>query len=380
MSRCWRVRFGRVARTVVSSVSTACRITSKARSMRAIALAVAAFAVFAAPASADPAVWQRETRLPQIDVLPATASLNGRIYLIGGGHQTATDIGSRTVIAYNPTTARWTARAALPESRGGATAVTVNGHIYVIGGFGPADYPTDTVYMYHPKQNRWSVEPSAPVLAYTSPAVATTNAAGHPAILLFYGSGTTITTATKSYGAYWTLTYSYDTVTKRWTQLATSPEGLANGSAAGVINGLVYLNMLTRTTFTTDGSCRPAAHDNDTGAYQTCIWSYDPDADAWTPLIVGAPPFQEVRPGAVSADGNLVLFGEGPLTRTAPWDPRTVEVFDPAHNTWHYAPDTIAPHAQGAIVAMGSRIYAIGGLNAATWVPNRVVESINTTP
>jgi N-acetylneuraminic acid mutarotase len=342
-------------------------------------LALAWSGVVAGNAWAVPAAWTHETSLSQPYILPAAASLNGRVYMIGGAHS-ASSPGSRSVIAYNPGTGRWVARAALPDTRLGATAVAAAGHVYVIGGDGPAQSATNTLYMFHPKEDRWSIEPAALTASFDSPAVVAPNRAGHPAIYLFVGTSQVESSGGVSYATYRTKTYSYDTTTKRWSEKATSPGGMANGGAAGVINGVVYLNILTRTSPSSGGTCVNAPDDSSTGAYQSCVWTYSPATGAWRAVAAGAQPHGETQFGAVSADGKLVVLSEGPLSLSGPADDNAVEVYDPNQNAWLYAPDTLAAHDQGAIVTMGTRIYALGGRNPDTSATTRVAESINTTP
>jgi hypothetical protein len=346
----------------------------------ALALAMAGWALInAATAGAVPAAWSQDTTLPQTEILPAVASLNGRLYAIGGAHSSLS-IGSRSVWAYNTATSRWSVRAALPELRLGATAAAAGGHVYAIGGDGPTQDSTNTMYEFHPKQDRWSVEAPVPAPTFDSPAVVAPNAAGHPAIYVFLGTSQVVANGGSSYITYKTRVFSYDTVTNQWSQRATSPGGMANGGSAGVIDGIVYLNILTRTSPSSGGACVNAPDGSSVGAYQSCIWTYSPATNAWAAVAAGAQPHGTTQFGAVSADGKLVILGEGPLSLTGPTDDTAVEVYDPTQNAWLNGPDTITGHDVGGIVTLGTRIYALGGRNPDTDVTTRVVESINTTP
>jgi N-acetylneuraminic acid mutarotase len=345
-----------------------------------LALSMAAWGlVDAATAGAVPAAWSQDTTLPQTEILPAVASLDGRLYVIGGAHSTIS-IGSRSVWAYNTATGRWSVRAALPELRLGATAAAAGGHVYAIGGDGPTQDSTNTLYEFHPRQDRWSVEAPAPATTFDSPAVVAPNAAGHAAIYVFLGTSQVVSNGGSSYITYKTRVLTYDTVTNRWSQRATSPGGMANGGAAGLIDGIVYLNILTRTSPSSGGACVNAPDGSSVGAYQSCIWTYNPATNAWNAVAAGAQPHGTTQFGAVSADGKLVILGEGPLSLTGPADDTGVEVYDPLQNGWSNAPDTLTAHDVGGIVTLGTRIYALGGRNPDSDATTRIVESINTTP
>jgi DNA-binding CsgD family transcriptional regulator/N-acetylneuraminic acid mutarotase len=76
--------------------------------------------------------WEQGARLPSAIYGYALATLDGKIYLIGGTN--GKDILS-TVYVYSPDTARWEQKTNMPTARAYASAAAVNGKIFVMGGY-----------------------------------------------------------------------------------------------------------------------------------------------------------------------------------------------------------------------------------------------------
>jgi N-acetylneuraminic acid mutarotase len=91
------------------------------------------------------------------------ASLNGKIYLIGGqtlaDDPPGTNSYVNTVYELDPTTGVWATKAPMPTARSGGAAVVHDGKIYVAGGRLPqgADFA-----VYDPAANTWEVLPNLP--------------------------------------------------------------------------------------------------------------------------------------------------------------------------------------------------------------------------
>jgi N-acetylneuraminic acid mutarotase len=127
--------------------------------------------------AADTWTKKRPMALPTHHV--AFSELNGKLYAFGGfvlpesGPPAWVPINNAW--EYDPATDRWKALAPMPTKRGSAVAATVNGRIYVIGGATvhpgsnePAVHPARphrsvaTVEEYNPKTNAWSERSSMP--------------------------------------------------------------------------------------------------------------------------------------------------------------------------------------------------------------------------
>lgn len=60
---------------------------------------------------------------------------------------------------YDPLTKKWSPIASMSVDRYGAAAIVHSGLIYVIGGRVDYDNILDTIEVYDPKLNRWSLSP-----------------------------------------------------------------------------------------------------------------------------------------------------------------------------------------------------------------------------
>jgi N-acetylneuraminic acid mutarotase len=85
----------------------------------------------------------------------AAATVNDRIYIIGGTQQQGEDLS--TVEAYDPLTDTWTSLAPMPTARYAPTATAIGPTIYVIGGSYPSDNRRvlQTVEAYDTGSNTW---------------------------------------------------------------------------------------------------------------------------------------------------------------------------------------------------------------------------------
>ena len=106
--------------------------------------------------------WALGPQLPQPNNHGMAASVNGRIYLIGG--QTLADPPHNyvaTVYELDPTTGVWVEKAPMPTARSSGVAVVLDGKIYVAGGRPP--HETDFA-VYDPATDSWEVLPDMPTL------------------------------------------------------------------------------------------------------------------------------------------------------------------------------------------------------------------------
>ncbi|MEI7901995.1 MAG: leucine-rich repeat protein, partial [bacterium] len=94
--------------------------------------------------------WLSVSNLPAVRNSLAAASVNGKIYAVGG-HDGST--AQSTVYVYDPVqpTQGWLSVSNLPAVRRGLAAASVNGRIYAIGGH-DASAAQSTVYVYDPSQ------------------------------------------------------------------------------------------------------------------------------------------------------------------------------------------------------------------------------------
>ncbi len=105
--------------------------------------------------------WQLGPELPQPNNHGMAASVNGKIYMIGGqttdDQQGATAVN--TVYELDPAVGVWVSKAAMPTARSGGVAVAHAGKIYVAGGRVPRG---NDFAVYDPAANQWEVLPDLP--------------------------------------------------------------------------------------------------------------------------------------------------------------------------------------------------------------------------
>ncbi len=103
--------------------------------------------------------WQLGPPLPQPNNHGMAASVNGKIYLIGGQLTADQEGYVDTVYELDPAVGVWVEKARMPTQRSGGVAVVHGGKIYVAGGRLPrgSDFA-----VYDPAADRWETLPDLP--------------------------------------------------------------------------------------------------------------------------------------------------------------------------------------------------------------------------
>ena len=105
--------------------------------------------------------WQLGPPLPQPNNHGMAASVNGKIYLLGG--QTTDDQNGatavNTVYEFDPARGTWVEKAPMPTARSGGVAVALGSKIYVAGGRVPRG---NDFAAYDAVANQWEVLPELP--------------------------------------------------------------------------------------------------------------------------------------------------------------------------------------------------------------------------
>jgi Kelch motif len=96
--------------------------------------------------------WTSLTPLPERFSAGAAATLDGRIWVVGGNSETT---NGRQVFAYDVQRARWTEEPSLPAPRTNLAVVAAGRKLYAIGGLDPVE-ATKTVFVYDLAGRRWS--------------------------------------------------------------------------------------------------------------------------------------------------------------------------------------------------------------------------------
>jgi N-acetylneuraminic acid mutarotase len=251
------------------------------------------------------------------------AALNSIIYVVGG----RTSTGPRaTVEAYSVNTDTWTARKSLPSARTALNgASSINGRIYVTGGFNSSFALTSTLFVYDPAANTWTKRANMPKAGACG-------AQGVIAGLLYVYLGCTNV-------PFGDKLFRYDPGTNTWVTLADPPAQHANG-AAGVISGKLFLG---------DGS--------DDGAQSNLtMHAFTPASNTWA--TKASLPGVQSNPATTVIAGKLYVGGGSDDVGTTVG---TLTAYTGSTNSW--APQASMPTARydGAGVASGGLFFVIGG-------------------
>ncbi|MDH4228830.1 MAG: hypothetical protein OEW11_03670 [Nitrospirota bacterium] len=105
--------------------------------------------------------WTDVAPLKHIRSHPATAVLNGRVYVFGGGGPRFASLNTSEV--YDPRADRWDEVTPMPTLRSGAVTAVIGGRIWVVGGGFRKDDGKfrflPTVEIYDPATDRWESGP-----------------------------------------------------------------------------------------------------------------------------------------------------------------------------------------------------------------------------
>lgn len=279
--------------------------------------------VLTLPASA---AWKPLAAMPAARSNAAAETINGIVYVAGGYNAG----GTSTLQAFNPTTNTWTTLANMPITLyQGDGAGVINSQLYVAGGWnGPL--PTSTLFMYDPTLNAWT---SLASMSHLS-------ACGGTGVI---NSKLYVTTACNGYSGYYNYLDVYDPVANTWSSLpgSSSPH---SAPAIGVINDKLYV------AGGLDGS----------GALTNVLEVYDPAANSWSTLA--HMPTAVVYAASVAINGRLYVFGGNNGTN----DVATVQIYDPHKNKWTTLSSSLpaALSSSSAVVVYGLA-FVEGGDNGS---------------
>lgn len=276
----------------------------------------------------------------------AAAVVNGRIYVIGGSNDE--DGLLATVEEYDPATGIWRTRADMLTPRNRLAVAVVNEKIYAIGGWDGSNVSaTAIVEEYDPMTNQWTTKSSM-----LTPRRSLTAAVVGGRFYAIGGWNETDVFATVE---------EYDSTTDTWRIRADMPTPRV-GLAAAVVNDRI---------FAIGGSDEPDPYAT---VELSTVEEYDPVTDSWrghTPM----PTYRDLL-AAVAMGGRLYAIGGhrqyyNRENQTFWWSDesfQTVEEYDPTTYTWQIRANMTTGRWGLATVAVGDKIYAIGGINENDWL------------
>jgi uncharacterized repeat protein (TIGR03803 family) len=220
----------------------------------------------------------------------------------------------------------WASGAVMPTGAVFASAATLSGDIYVIGGDNATGTVLNDVQIYNPTTNVWSTGTPLPVATDSTSAAVVNN-------ILYVFGGSDVSSVT---GAVW----AYNPKTKVWTSMAPMPTP-RNGTLAVVEKNIVYVM---------GGNLGDGAN------FVATVESYNPTTNKWTEetSMDGAKDF----PGGGLIGTTIVAAGGAPSGGVVTGD---TESYSATKNTW--AELTADPTARTGPCSgvIGSTLYDASG-------------------
>jgi len=173
--------------------------------------------------------WATKSYMPNLRAIPASAAVNGKIYVMGGIEH-AFDPAQPTVDEYNPITDSWKPKASMSRGRLGLSVSVVESKIYAIGGMTSGGNfwsgMQDEVEVYEPVTDSWTIKSPIP-----TPRVWLSTSVVDGKI---YAIGGALVTKTPV-----ATVEMYDPVTDTWTTKSPMPTA-RTALATVVVDGLIY--------------------------------------------------------------------------------------------------------------------------------------------
>jgi N-acetylneuraminic acid mutarotase/Tfp pilus assembly protein PilX len=274
--------------------------------------------------------WTAMANMPSPRTGHAVATVNGKIYAIGGTQNLSAQLN--TVEEYDPATNTWTTKAPMPTARWWANAHVVDGKIYVIGGE-RSSVTQNANEMYDPATDTWTTMASMPSArkAYGSAVV-------NNKIYIFGGGKTNAATRN---------TYEYDPATNSWATKKSMPTA-RKWPNAEVANGKIYVF---------GGSSGPG--------YLTQNEVYDPAGNSWSTkrdLPVGTDAM------ASEVLGSKIYLTAGRRAGGSPTD--SVLMYDTLSDNYVNIANYPLSILNADATTINGKIHVMGGYNGFSAVAN----------
>jgi len=323
----------------------------------AILAAFTAMAAFATIGLAQmPSPWKQATPFPEPDEELYGVTAKGKLCVIGGwGGGKARGANYE----YDPETDKWTKKKSMPHPAHHAAVASLNGKIYVCGGFiapentqlptGAAWQPIDDAWEYDPATDTWKELPPLPTKRGAGVAV---EAGGK---IYMIGGVSTVEGSKEPFftflGAARDLTTNdvYDPETNKWESRKPMSVG-RNHAFAAAVNGKIYV---------IGGRI---GHGFIMAASNTdVVEEYDPSTDKWSAPKERMPTARSG--GGCGTDGKRIYCAGGEVTTKEVCGAfRALEAYDPTTNTWSKLPSMTIPRHGVAGGVIGNRLHLVSGM------------------
>jgi N-acetylneuraminic acid mutarotase len=271
--------------------------------------------------------WTSRADMPIPSSYLGGDTIDGKIYVVGGYITGTLD----TLFSYDPLSDTWQTLANLPSPRVHGGTIAEEGKLYVAGGRieeGAEIWWYGDLYAYTPGTNTWDELADMPEKRCCGGMAAWQGK-------LYYAGGSDendVKTDT---------VYEYDTISDTWTLLTTLPEA-RNWVGAAVVDGILYV----------------VGGEMASGEPANTMWAYDHTQDTWyakAPLPVAQWGLEE---STKSYNGKIYVLGGYYLGGGML---RDVEVYDPLSDSWEMLPDLPKERTGVAAAVLDGELHAIGG-------------------
>ena len=195
--------------------------------------------------------WEAKTSMPTARYGFMASTVDGKIYLIGGWYEseaTSANVGeSAQVDVYDPSTDTWTAGSSMPKAVAIYASAVVDNKIYVISGVASGSAITNLTQIYDPKMDSWSLGAPIPMGVKDAGAGAITGANLLKAIYVVGGSNA----SAPLNGQITNQVYSVET--DSWSMAEPMPMDKA-GLSATVMNNTLFVIGGGHNIFTPDST------------------------------------------------------------------------------------------------------------------------------
>jgi N-acetylneuraminic acid mutarotase len=293
------------------------------------------------PTVPAPDSWQTLAPSPVARFESGSASVNGKLYVFGGYDKNILAMTRSNV--YDPATDRWSSVAPMPQAITHAGVAVYGRYVYFAGGFvGERSFePTANVWRYDTRDNAW---------AATAPLPAARAAGGLVRVgrvLHFFGG--TSARQTQDFADHWALDLDArpGTAGAGWRALAPLPLP-RNHFGYATVGGRIYCvgGLLL-------GDEKLGNVDD--------VHAYDVAADRWTAVAKLPMPLSHTHTSTVVINGRIVTVGG---TSDNAYFPRTVGdilSYDPSKNAWSALPPLPAVRQAAVAQVVGDRLYVATG-------------------
>ncbi len=314
-------------------------------------LATATLVMLCSAAAFTQTRWMKSAPFPEPDEELYGVTVNGKMYVMGGfGNVRGKNY------EYDPAADKWTKKAPMPRPAHHQAMIEYQGKIYVFGGFvapttGPQGgwEPIDNAWVYDPAADSWRNLAPMPIKRGSSAANlvngkvyvmgGATTADGSKDVAI--SNATTVNNLTRN--------DVYDIAGNTWSSAA--PMALArNHMFSGVVNGKIYViggriaHAFVAASQNTD-----------------VVEEYDPATNSWGAQRAKMPTARSGG-GWATYGGKIYVAGGEVATNSLVGAFRALEAYDPATNSWTIMPSMPMPRHGVAGAVIGNRLHLVSGM------------------